>query len=227
MRRLTLRWTLLISLAVHAALVGAWFALVSWTRTEPPPHRATLAFDMIGIVAARQQDAQTRAAPPPPAAPPAEPPPQAPPRQRNKAAMPVRSPKAAPPAAAPPQQVEKTVPSENVVEDGENRVAKRMAVSQDELEEALKRQYANEIVRRVRANLRYPMAAKIAGETGYPVVSFTVTTDGGIRALEIARSCGHASLDEAGLAAVRRTTLPPPPKEMEIRVELSFEREEG
>jgi TonB family protein len=77
----------------------------------------------------------------------------------------------------------------------------------------------------VNARVRYPMAARLAGEIGYPVLRFTVTANGRLRELKIARSSGYPSLDEAGLAAVRRTPLAPPPasRDMEVEVELFFD----
>jgi len=59
------------------------------------------------------------------------------------------------------------------------------------------------------ASPRYPDTARREGLSGTAHVSLVVDETGGIRSVEIARSSGHADLDEAALAAAREWTFEP------------------
>lgn len=67
------------------------------------------------------------------------------------------------------------------------------------------------VAARVRAAMTYPASARARGATGVATVSFALTASGAPSGARIAASSGHADLDAAALAAVRRTRLPPPP----------------
>jgi protein TonB len=60
---------------------------------------------------------------------------------------------------------------------------------------------------------RYPSDAKSRGEQGTAVVAFSVDRAGRVLSSRIARSSGHAALDQETLATVARASLPPPPAE--------------
>lgn len=60
---------------------------------------------------------------------------------------------------------------------------------------------------------RYPSDAKSRGEQGTAVVSFSVDRAGRVLSSRIARSSGHAALDQETLATVARASLPPAPGE--------------
>lgn len=60
---------------------------------------------------------------------------------------------------------------------------------------------------------RYPSDAKSRGEQGIAVVAFSVDRAGRVLSSRIARSSGHAALDQETLATVARASLPPAPSE--------------
>lgn len=60
---------------------------------------------------------------------------------------------------------------------------------------------------------RYPSDAKSRGEQGTAVVAFSVDRAGRVLSSRIARSSGHAALDQETLATVARADLPPVPAE--------------
>lgn len=74
------------------------------------------------------------------------------------------------------------------------------------------RQYRLALAGEARRFRRYPEAAQRAGIEGRAEVRVTVTASGGERLAELARSSGHAQLDEAALdmlrQAAQRTHLP-------------------
>lgn len=67
------------------------------------------------------------------------------------------------------------------------------------------------VAARVRAAMTYPASARARGATGVATVTFALTSAGAPSGARIAASSGHADLDAAALAAVRRVRLPPPP----------------
>jgi periplasmic protein TonB len=60
---------------------------------------------------------------------------------------------------------------------------------------------------------RYPSDAKSRGEQGTAVVAFSIDRGGHVLSSRIARSSGHAALDQETLATVGRASLPPAPTE--------------
>ncbi|MBM3608360.1 MAG: TonB family protein [Alphaproteobacteria bacterium] len=71
--------------------------------------------------------------------------------------------------------------------------------------------YAAIVGARVRAAMSYPASARQRGATGVANVSFAISPAGAPTAVRIAGSSGHADLDAAALAAVRRARFPAPP----------------
>ncbi|MCA1494308.1 TonB family protein [Sinorhizobium alkalisoli] len=63
--------------------------------------------------------------------------------------------------------------------------------------------YPGKVRRRLNRAFRYPAEAKRQGLRGVAHVRFTVTSDGGLAGVGIAKSAGSALLDEAALGAVR------------------------
>lgn len=84
-----------------------------------------------------------------------------------------------------------------------------------------------EMVRlRIESRKSYPPQARAAFKEGRVVVRFTITTDGGIRSLEVRKSSKTKVLDEAALQAVRSAApFPAPPRHLfkrDIPLELSI-----
>lgn len=75
--------------------------------------------------------------------------------------------------------------------------------------------YAQRLVAHLQRFKQYPQAARAAGQQGTARVAFTVTRSGGVSAVRIAGSSGHAMLDAETLAMVRRAQpMPAFPPEM-------------
>lgn len=55
----------------------------------------------------------------------------------------------------------------------------------------------------------YPAVSRARGDTGMATVKFAVDEDGKITSVAIAKSSGHAELDEAALSAMRSSTCKP------------------
>jgi protein TonB len=215
-RPLPLSAALACSALLHLTPLAAWFAF-KWIA--PPRAEKPLAFDDIGIIAMRQQEARAAAPPPPPEVPPAPKPPPPKPAPPRPAAVPLPKPVA---AARP-------APAKAQEEEAESRVAQRLA-DRDSLERAVRTQYLKEMKQQVERKLRYPLASRLAGETGKPGVRFIVALDGSIHSIVISRSSGHPGLDTAALDAIRRAApFPPSPfgKDTEVDITLNFEEKRG
>ncbi|MBI3332611.1 MAG: energy transducer TonB [Candidatus Omnitrophica bacterium] len=81
---------------------------------------------------------------------------------------------------------------------------------------------------------RYPWLARIQGWEGTVVLRVLVTPAGQAGSVQVARSSGYPSLDEAALAAIRRWSFLPARKQgqavgspMEIPVRFQLSKEEG
>jgi TonB family protein len=72
--------------------------------------------------------------------------------------------------------------------------------------------YRGLVAARIAAAKRYPAGARERGESGRPVLAFTLTPTGAVAGATIARSSGHAELDAETLAMLRRAApFPKPP----------------
>lgn len=72
--------------------------------------------------------------------------------------------------------------------------------------------FRSAVAARVAAMKRYPAGARGRGETGRPVVAFSVAASGGLGGVSLARSSGHTELDAEALSMVRRAApFPRPP----------------
>ncbi|MDR2261071.1 MAG: energy transducer TonB [Azoarcus sp.] len=214
------------SLLIHLAPVSVWF-LVMWAAPAETPVRKPLALDDIGIIAMREQEART-GAPPLRAAPPALPTLPAPPAPKPKPRPPRPRPAAVVLPEPPPAAVSPAPPPREAKEE-ERRVAQRMA-DREKLEQAISEQYRREMKQRVERNLRYPLAARLAGETGNTGVRFSIAPDGSVRSAAVKKSSGHPDLDAAALDAIRRSSpFPSPPfeREMEFSTTFNFDEVKG
>lgn len=70
--------------------------------------------------------------------------------------------------------------------------------------------YPGKIYRRLARATRYPPAARANRLSGKVLVGFTIVPNGGITGLQVKKTSGHAVLDAAALAAVRRAAPFPP-----------------
>ena len=72
--------------------------------------------------------------------------------------------------------------------------------------------WKSRLMARLERAKRYPSGARRRGEEGVAYVSFAIDARGRVLSAQLARSSGHAELDEEVLALVRRASpLPPPP----------------
>ena len=82
-----------------------------------------------------------------------------------------------------------------------------------------------QVAARIAAMKRYPAAARERGDTGRPVVAFSLTRAGGLAGVALARASGHAELDAETLAMVRRAApfpKPPPGAPLAFSLAVSF-----
>ncbi len=93
--------------------------------------------------------------------------------------------------------------------------------------------YLHQVKSILERNKSYPPMARRRHEEGVVVVSFTISADGAIAGVSIARSSGHSLLDQAAQETVSRTRkFPPIPAELQrsqlkIEVPLSFRLHKG
>jgi protein TonB len=77
----------------------------------------------------------------------------------------------------------------------------------------LVRRYMQRVAQVLRANHRYPLAARRAGQQGTVLLAITIDPRGGIEQVRVRRSSGHERLDEAAVASVRGLdSVPAPPR---------------
>jgi protein TonB len=80
------------------------------------------------------------------------------------------------------------------------------------------------IQKRVARYTVYPPRAKRTGIKGKLTVSFIINLDGTVSDVAIAKSSGHAVLDDAGIAAVKDAApFPTPPASARIAIPISFD----
>lgn len=80
--------------------------------------------------------------------------------------------------------------------------------------------YIQQIIGR---KIRYPRAARVAGQEGTVLVAFIVSKDGSIAHLQVEKGSGHSLLDENALDAVRSAApFPRPPTVAQLRVPVSY-----
>jgi protein TonB len=233
-RGLSLAGAFAVSLGAHLALAAACLSLAAPSAPKAPPARKLLVVDEIGLIALREQEARVaepEAPPPEPVPPPPEPEPPPPPPEPEPPPVP-EAPKPPPPAPKPrPRRAPAAAapPPARVARAEESRAAQRLA----EVEAAqlmLRERYLKEVMRKLERHLRYPLAARLAGETGRVSVRFSVAPDGSVHSIALQRSSGHPALDAAALDAVRRAApFPPSPfdGERECATTLNFEEVKG
>ncbi|MCD6353356.1 MAG: energy transducer TonB [Proteobacteria bacterium] len=77
---------------------------------------------------------------------------------------------------------------------------------------------------KIEQHKKYPPIARIKQKQGKVIIRFVITLEGTVRTMQIIKSSGHVSLDEAGLEAIRSSTpFPKPPAKLfkrEIPIEL-------
>lgn len=81
--------------------------------------------------------------------------------------------------------------------------------------------FEGQVRQAVQRAVAYPMAARVARQTGRTQVGFTLNA-GRVGAVRVLRSSGFPMLDQAALAAVRDARYPPPPAALAGRA-MQFE----
>lgn len=133
---------------------------------------------------------------PVPPAPPAHLPVRRPPTVQRQVARPV--PSAAPPMESPP-----------------TRPAPAAVAASTPSDPGAVPNWRGRLMRRLHDTLRYPPDARGNEEQGVASITFTMTRDGHVLSVLLARSSGHPSLDAEALAMLRRADpLPQPPPEL-------------
>ena len=92
--------------------------------------------------------------------------------------------------------------------------------------DAAKRAYMARVVRRVRANLSYPGEACVIRGGFLATIAFTINAEGDIKgdSLRVIKSSGSAILDSSALKAAQASVpFEPPPEELDIVVDVSFD----
>ncbi len=93
-----------------------------------------------------------------------------------------------------------------------------------------KSNYKGRVVAKLRRAKKYPSAARSKKLRGTVRVSFTISKNGSVSGIRVSRSSGHAILDKAALAMVRRASpMPKFPKDirlakMRLQVPVRFDR---
>ncbi len=130
--------------------------------------------------------------------------PKARPMEKKATAEPVKKPK------APAQTGQKAAGAGKGAHAGEGGTAKAATQSQAKVND-LKAEWGASIRASIERRKRYPAGAK--GASGKVTVRLNVTRAGGLTGVSVARSSGHAALDQAAIAAVRAAgAFPAAPK---------------
>lgn len=219
----------LVSMLVHLVLV----APARWWFDGRTPQRKMLVIDWEGMMSQRQLEEKQQGDPTDSrkeaASRQRQEPPQAQQQSRNMRQQATESPVAAEqasPMMSSPTTASAISRAVSVQADkGEDENREQQTIRNRDAEMDAIRQYLGEVKKAIQARLVYPSRARLGGYTGAPVIRFRIDADGGIVAgtLAVARSSGHALLDEQALAAARASApLPKPPKSMEVAIAVTF-----
>lgn len=198
-----------ISLVLHGLLVLPVFFL---GYLEPAPRdNERLVVNLLGMIADRQTEQMTQGEKtnrPTPEARPANAAPQPAPMPRQSSAeSPVRIKRQVETQERQPSQPFQPTATQGADEQHPQQTLQNTDSEMDEL-----RRYMAAVRKAVKARIVYPAAAREAGQTGVPDVSFIIGQDGTIQpgSVRIRNSSGNPLLDESALQAVR-TAAPFPP----------------
>lgn len=213
---------IVVSLGLHLALAAPW--LTGWLNPPPPPRPQQLVLDLNGLISTRQIEEQ------------AVRPPQ--PVQRQKPAPPhpvqeklVKAPRALPQEDAVPVATEPEKPVEHpatATAGNAEEAHVQQTVQPRESEEDQLRRYLLVLRRAIQAHLAYPPEARLAGQVGATVISFTLADNGNIipDTLSVHASSGSSLLDANAIKAAQASApFSPPPRQMNVRISLSFARD--
>ncbi|MBS1207803.1 MAG: hypothetical protein H6R19_201 [Proteobacteria bacterium] len=113
---------------------------------------------------------------------------------------------------------------------GEDEQQKQQTLSNTDPQADAFRKYLALLKKAIKAKLIYPQEAKLAGQTGTPVISFRIGIDGQIEpnSLLLRKSSGYPLLDDNALRAARAATpLPPPPSAITLALDIAFAEEKN
>ncbi len=200
----------LMQAAVPAEVVRETVAAVEQTVVEAAPvtaqtYQAQAVVTAPAVMETRPEPIVTASAPVVQAAPAAEPAPPSP-TPAVEAVAAVSEPVAAPPApaepvAATPAPVAAAQPDPATLQ--EHQVVARVATPRP----ATKADYgwlAESLHRRIIELRHYPSTARLNGWEGKVVLKVSIRNDGQLKDVEVVKSSGHESLDQAAMEAVRR-----------------------
>ncbi|MEK6802727.1 MAG: TonB family protein [Nitrospirota bacterium] len=200
----------LMQAAVPAEVVRETAAAVEQTVVEAAPvtaqtYQAQAVVSAPSVVETRSEPIVTASAPVVQAAPATEPAPSGP-APAVEAVAAVSEPVAAPPApaepvAAAPAPVAAEQPDPATLQ--EHQVVARVATPRP----ATKADYgwlAESLHRRIIELRHYPSTARLNGWEGKVVLKVSIRQDGQLKDVEVVKSSGHESLDQAAMEAVRR-----------------------
>ena len=219
--RFTIVHGFVVSLALHSAVAVPFVAGRFVPKPDEPP---TLVIDLRGLEADDQTEQQVLeqvkgAADPKktvqnPTPVQDQPPPEPPPPEKQEAA---EDPVVTPPTP-PPQEVSPGKDKQNVKGTTQDATAQTVKTEpQPDLSE-----YFKLLTKKIKENMGHPENGRRASA----MVSFTIMTDGTIRAdtLKIAESSGQARLDASALQTVRASApFDRPPQELHVNLFVDFD----
>ncbi len=173
------------------------------TETAPAPEEPQKKSDRMTV-----DPAPRKLEPPAPVAKP-PPPPRAKPVETKRPAKPkkkkqVAAKRASRPGAARSGRASRASPSTRTAALGNAATRSARAAAR------ARKAYLARVLARLRRAKRYPNAARLAKRTGIATLTFTIAKSGRVTSSRVSRSTGHAILDRATLAMLRRASPMPP-----------------
>lgn len=223
--KLNLYHWLAISLLLHVSLALPFL----WTTLHiPDQHRQEkLGIELYGMISNRQMEEQHKG--------------DEVPQQTQKTVQPVNNalnrpinrPTPDKYQAESPVQVEKTDDTSNQSQQASVAMPVSSAGAAVEQRQQMNdykaiNEYANKVIKRVRANLVYPKEVKENGLTGTTTIAFTITLSGNIKegTLRVIKSSGYAALDASALRAAQSSApFEEPPGEQDAAVPVDFDHD--
>lgn len=211
-----------ISLLLHALLATPILGLRWFSHT--PPHQQQLVLDLDGLINTRQTEAQNK---------PQEKPIS--PTQRKSVQQPTPQPEKSmhesPVPVAETTEQNREHPNEATPllatpHGEENRI--QQTIQAKETDEERLRKYLINLRKAIISHLAYPAEARQNGLVGSTVICFTLTESGEIlpNTLVVHRSSGSPLLDANAIKAAQAAVpFPAPPRQMDVKIGLSFVRD--
>jgi periplasmic protein TonB len=207
-------WTLICSILLHA-IIAIVVPSFDFTSEQPPKQELT-----VELVQPEKPQAVAEAAPERPI--PAEPEPvkETPkpikktqkPVERTPLVEPITEPNPEPTPSAPPPEVIAVAPKTEVKPmfvappSPPPEPVKATGPSESDID-AARSAYRNQVQRELKRNQRYPKIAETRGIEGDVKLEISIDDDGNVTNVAVAESSGNSALDDAAIAAVKRSNL--------------------